>query len=256
VRTRVGGGVLDIATDVLIFLLAGAAAGGFVSGLAGYGTALFALGFWLTVMPPIQAVAIGAGVGLLTGVQSYWVVRREIVWSRAALLLVPALIGLPLGQIALTYADPTILRLLIASLLMMNGVFFLFRSSLPKLQRSTPRADMSVGFIGGIIGGFAGIAGALPSMWVALKACPKLEHRALMQPFVIAILLLTITLMTLRGAYTPETLNMLMVAVPVTIISGQLGLFVFKRLADPQFHTLVLLLLFFSGSAIMVKELL
>ena len=37
-----------------LFILAGAAAGGFINGLAGFGTALFALGFFLSVLPPMH----------------------------------------------------------------------------------------------------------------------------------------------------------------------------------------------------------
>jgi uncharacterized membrane protein YfcA len=39
-------------------LLCGALAGGFVSGLAGFGTALMALGVWLYVLPPAIAVPL------------------------------------------------------------------------------------------------------------------------------------------------------------------------------------------------------
>ena len=39
-------------------LLLGALAGGFVSGLAGFGTALMALGIWLYVLPPALAVPL------------------------------------------------------------------------------------------------------------------------------------------------------------------------------------------------------
>ena len=37
--------------------IAGALAGGFVSGLAGFGTALMALGIWLYILPPAMAVS-------------------------------------------------------------------------------------------------------------------------------------------------------------------------------------------------------
>ena len=39
-------------------LLLGALAGGFVSGLAGFGTALMALGIWLYAFPPSVAVPL------------------------------------------------------------------------------------------------------------------------------------------------------------------------------------------------------
>ena len=32
--------------------------GGFITGLAGFGTALFALGWWLVVLPPKDAVTV------------------------------------------------------------------------------------------------------------------------------------------------------------------------------------------------------
>ena len=52
-----GGKELDAATYAI--LLAGALAGGFVSGLAGFGTALMALGIWLYILPPAHCRAAG-----------------------------------------------------------------------------------------------------------------------------------------------------------------------------------------------------
>ena len=48
--------LLEILTYALLLL--GALAGGFVSGLAGFGTALMALGIWLYVLPPSLAVPL------------------------------------------------------------------------------------------------------------------------------------------------------------------------------------------------------
>ena len=62
-----------MSTGFYMFLALGAACGGFVNGLAGFGTALFALGFWLHIMPPMQAVAISLAVSISTGVQGVWV---------------------------------------------------------------------------------------------------------------------------------------------------------------------------------------
>ena len=49
----------------LILFTAGAIAGGFINGLAGFGTALFALGFWLQILPPEQAVFISATMSVI-----------------------------------------------------------------------------------------------------------------------------------------------------------------------------------------------
>src|SRR4051794_41965708 len=48
----------SVETSNTALLLFGALAGGFVSGLAGFGTALMALGIWLYVLPPSLAVPL------------------------------------------------------------------------------------------------------------------------------------------------------------------------------------------------------
>lgn len=50
--------------------------GGFINGLAGFGTALMSLGVWLQLMPPWQAVAVVAAMSVASGVQSLWLIRR------------------------------------------------------------------------------------------------------------------------------------------------------------------------------------
>ena len=56
-------------------LLVGALAGGFVSGLAGFGTALMTLGIWLYLMPPslaVPLVLICSVVGQSSTLPSMW----------------------------------------------------------------------------------------------------------------------------------------------------------------------------------------
>jgi Sulfite exporter TauE/SafE len=47
-----------MSTAAYLLLFLGAVAGGFVSGLAGFGTGLVALGIWLYVLPPSIAVSL------------------------------------------------------------------------------------------------------------------------------------------------------------------------------------------------------
>ena len=47
-----------MSTLAFVLLILGALAGGFVSGLAGFGTALMALGIWLYALTPAVAVPL------------------------------------------------------------------------------------------------------------------------------------------------------------------------------------------------------
>lgn len=246
-----------MAADALWYLVAGAACAGFVNGLAGFGTALFALGFWLQVFPPVQAVAMSLAVAIVTGLQGLWVVRRQILgqFRRQIRFLLPAALGVPLGLFALAFVEPRPLKILIAGFLVLYGVFFLTRRSLPKFTRHTPVTDGLVGFVGGILGGLAGLAGVLPAMWCALRPWPRHETRAVLQPFNVTVLAMAASVLAWRGVYDSATLWYLGLALAVAITTAQLGIAVFKRINDIQFRWLLIVLMFLSGSVLMLREL-
>ncbi|MDO6723340.1 sulfite exporter TauE/SafE family protein [Celeribacter halophilus] len=243
--------------DFILLLVCGAVAGGFINGLAGFGTALFALGFWLQIMPAPQAVAIVVIVSTLSGLQGVWIVRTDIRarMGRLLLFLLPAVISVPLGVELLSWIDSRTLKVTIAAFMLLFGGFFTVRRTLPKFTRPTPVLDAGVGFLGGVLGGAASLSGALPTMWCAMRPWSKQETRAVLQPFNVIILCLTAILLALRGEYTPHTLLFLAVALPVTMLSAQLGIYVFKRLSDLQFRRLLIAMMFLSGALLMLREL-
>ena len=67
-----------MSVELIVWLVVGAAAGGFINGLAGFDTALMSLGVWLQVMQPWQAVAVVAAMSAASGVQNLWLIRRGL----------------------------------------------------------------------------------------------------------------------------------------------------------------------------------
>lgn len=244
-----------IETDY-VFVLAGAAAGGFINGLAGFGTALFSLGFFLTVLPPIEAVALVLLLSALTGLQGLWVVRAAILNNPRRLLrfLLPAVVGIPIGVACLRFVDVSLLKLVVAGFLLIYGGFFMARSTLPKFERPTPVIDATVGFFGGVLGGLAALSGALPTMWCSMRAWPKAETRAVLQPFNVCVLGLSAGLLAFRGAYTSQTLWYALIALPTAVVCAQVGLWLFRRLPDATFQRLLIALCFLSGLILMARE--
>lgn len=240
----------------IILFAMGAAAGGFINGLAGFGTALFTLGFFLQIMPPAQAVAIVLIMSSVTGVQGLWTVRYAMLDKpkRLARFLVPALFGIPVGVAALSILDPKIIKLVIAAILILYGGFFSLRRSLPKLERPTPIIDSIVGFAAGILGGAASLSGALPTMWCSMRPWTKSEARAVFQPFNVVVLTLTAVLFAFKGIYTRDTLILVAASLPITIIFAQVGIIVFKRLEDDQFRRLLIAMMLISGLILAARE--
>lgn len=238
-----------------LFILAGAAAGGFVNGLAGFGTALFALPFWLAVLPPTQAVAMVLVASVATGLMGLWEVRAAIAAQpvRLARFALPALAGLPLGSAALLRVDADGLRLVVGTLLLLYGVWFAARRRLPAWERPAPLADMAVGFAGGVLGGLAGLSGALPAMWCGLRPWPRAETRAVLQPYNVAVLSLSAGLLAWQGAYDGAVLWRLAVALPVAFGAARIGLALFRRMGDAAFRWLLVGLMAVSGLSVLAR---
>ena len=214
---------------MILYLALGAIAGGFINGLSGTGTALFALGFYLAVLEPVTAVAIVALMSVLAGLQGLWIVRSEIFAQPGRLLrfLLPGLLGVPVGLSLLSVIDTSTLRIGIALMLIIYGAYFGFRAALPAFSRRTPWIDSLVGLTGGILGGAASVSGAVPSMWLSIRPWTKAETRAVLQPFNVAVLSTTICLLFLKGAYDRTALNALLVTIPLGLIAAQIGIMVF-----------------------------
>lgn len=239
----------------IIFLAIGAAMGGFVNGLAGFGTALFTLGWWLQVMPPPQAVAISLVMGVAPGLQGTWIVRREIDGKRLLLFLLPGLLGIPLGLSILDMIDARLLKIVVASFLLLYGGFFVLRRNLPAIRRRFPLVDGGLGFIGGVLGATAGLSGALPTMWLAMQDLTKGQSRALLQPYNTVILGIAAVLLAIDGVYAGQTLVSVLIALPITLVAAQLGIRTFRMLTDMQFRRLLVVLMFLSGILLLLREL-
>lgn len=235
----------------------GAMAGGFINGLAGTGTALFALGFFLVALDPISAVAVVSLMSVVTGIQGLWVVREALSRNVPRLLrfIIPGLLGVPVGISLLSMIDADVLKLIIGFLLLIYGGFFSFRANLPKFDRRTPLLDSGIGLAGGVLGGMASLSGALPVIWCSMRPWPKAETRAVLQPFNVSVLFTTTVMLWWRGAYTSTTVTAFLIALPTSLIAAQIGIAVFRRISDNAFRRLLIGLSLLLGLGILIRAL-
>ncbi|MFP7675242.1 sulfite exporter TauE/SafE family protein [Marivita sp. S0852] len=243
--------------SAVLYILLGASAGGFVNGLAGSGTALFALGFLLIVLDPVSAVALVTLMSVLTGLQGLWEVRAAVTQNLSRLLrfIVPGLLGVPVGITLLALINAETLKLVIAILLIVYGGFFSFRTNLPRFERRTPVLDSGVGLVGGVLGGMASLSGALPLIWCSMRPWPKAETRAVLQPFNVAVLGTTALMLWSRGAYDRDTVTAFLIALPASLLAAQVGLMVFRRISDTMFRRLLIGLSLLLGLGILIRVL-
>src|SRR6202008_3535973 len=99
-------------------LFAGALAGGFVSGLAGFGTALMALGIWLYVLPPALAVPLVLICSVSSQISTLPAMGRVIDFNLALPFVIGGLAAMPIGALLVERADPQHFKLSVGAMLL------------------------------------------------------------------------------------------------------------------------------------------
>jgi uncharacterized membrane protein YfcA len=234
-------------TTTILVLLSGALAGGFVSGLAGFGTALMALGIWLYVVKPdvaVQLVLICSIIAQTWTLPSIW---RAINFKLVFPVVIGGLIGVPLGTLLVAYADPHMFKLGVGILLLIFPAALYFQREPLMLTFGGRAADTGIGFIGGVLGGFAGLSGPVPILWASLRGWDKGERRGLIQVFNWTILTASFCMQVGSGLVVRETMWLTLMVLPATIGGAWLGARTYHALSDANFRNVVLGLLFVSG---------
>jgi uncharacterized membrane protein YfcA len=244
-----------MSTTGTALLLIGALAGGFVSGLAGFGTALMTLGIWLYVLPPasaVQLVLICSVVAQSATLPSMW--KRfnfSIIWP----FIVGGLAGVPIGTMLIAHADPAIFKLTIGILLLVFSVALHFNRDLPAIHFGGRTADGAIGFAGGILGGLAGLSGPLPILWATLRGWSKDERRGIYQLYNWTIIVAAFAMQLASGLVETQMIWLALIALPGTVIGAWLGAKAYHAMSDRNFGDAVLVLLFISGLGLLWSSL-
>lgn len=234
-------------TSAAFVIVGGAFAGGFVSGLAGFGTGLTALGLWLNVLAPTPASTLVLVCSVISQVQTISTVWHAINLRHVWPMLIAGLLGVPVGVSALAYLDPNAFRIGMGVLLLIYSVFMQLGRFQLRLAWGGRAADTTVGLAGGVLGGLAGLSGALPTIWATLSGWTKDERRGVFQAYNLTVLSGALVWHLASGLLTAEVVRLSMLALPGTVIGAWLGAWSYHRLDDQRFHTLVLALLGVSG---------
>jgi uncharacterized protein len=233
---------------LLALVMVAALVAGFVTGFAGFGTGVVASGLWLQALPAALVPPLVALTSVAAQIVGLIMVRTAFDWSHAAPYLIGGVIGVPLGIAALAGASPFVLKTSI-------GAFLIAYASYQLIQRRKRligtwggrTADGMVGIGGGFLGGFAGLSGPLPLMWLQLRGGESDAQRATYQPFNTVVLTLASIGMSISGQITLRLLWIAFLCLPATLFGAWIGARAYVRVSAQTFQRVVLCLLLVSG---------
>lgn len=233
---------------------------GFVAGVAGFGFSLFGLGV-LWILPPREGVPLLMLLSACSQIFSIAQLRSSMPplrtwWPQGpAPCVIGGWLGLPVGLWVLSHLDAKLLCLLIGLILMAYSLWMILKPvGMRPVRRTLPRA-FGAGLLGGVVGGFCAAPGTVIVIWANLLGLNKEEQRATVQPYILAMQLLSLLLFVIRGGVFSGCLGILWFSsFTVILLTTRIGVLVFRRLSNRTYNSLVVLMLALSGLSLLFKE--
>jgi hypothetical protein len=236
-------------------ILAAVSAAALVSSTVGFafsaiaGTAVYHL-----AGNPVEAVTtlITCSIAIQAyAVASLW---RTIDWRRLAPFLAGGLLTAGPTCWVVLHAPTGPFRHALGLLLVGYGAYMVLRR--PATLTTTPRGALALDVLAGALGGVTGPLAAFPSAavvaWCAVRGWSKEEQRAVQQPFILVMQLLTLALFATLGGRETHLGAGAWNALPA-LAATAVGLALFRRMTSGQFQRLVQVLLVASGAVLAVR---
>lgn len=231
----------------------GAFAAAFVAGAAGFGDALIAAAIWLQFMSPADTVPLIVACFFTMHVFMLAFMHKRLDFRHLLPFLIGGAAGVPIGAQLLKVMDPSTFKLIAGAGLMTYGVVMLFLQNLPHITRGGRPLDAAVGWIGGVLGGFAGLSGFIPAIWCTQRGWPRDQARGVTQPYILAMHGMALGWLAYGGLVTPATGTRFAIALPAIALGAWVGVKVYGRFDDKRFRQCVLVLLVIAGTLLLLN---
>lgn len=236
----------------LPLLISGAFLAALAIGAVGFADALILNSIWLHIMEPASAIPLVVACGIVMHGVPLFKLRRTLDFSRLWPFILCGIVGVPVGTWALGHLQPDIFRTSIGIMLVAYGIWMLMRPHTSIGETGGRAADGLVGLSGGFMGGFAGLSGLFPTLWVSARGWPKSKQRGTYQPFILVMHGVGIATFAASGMMTSRTGIDFLWCLPAVLLGLWAGLKVYPYLNEILFKRIILGLILLSGVTLLI----
>jgi uncharacterized protein len=236
-----------------IAILAGFA-GAYIRGFTGFGSNLIWAPALVTVMEPVQAVAIMGIVGLTGTAQVALPILKNVGWKEIYPIILASWITAPFGIFVLYTLNAKTVRQVIGIFILAIAIILLtgWRYRGKRIGIKGRLAQLTTGGIGGWLAGFGGIGGAVPVLYFMASTDHPSIQRANNLITVSAMIPIVLAILIYKGAINHTTLIQSAILFIPFSMGTWLGAYSFNRASPDMFKNVVLILLIFIGTLALI----
>lgn len=195
----------------------------------GFGEALVAVPLLAFVIPVEVAVPLATLLSITVATLILLQDWRKVHLGSATWLVVPTLLGIPLGLLLLTRVPEVIVKLILAVVIISFSAYCLL--SRRKLHLPDDRQAWAFGLFAGVLGGAYGMNGPPLVVYGTLRGWSPEHFRATLQGYFLPASLAGLCGYLLAGLWVSELTRLFLLSLPPAILAIFLG-----RLANRRMH--------------------
>jgi uncharacterized membrane protein YfcA len=199
----------------------------------GFGEALIAVPLLALVVPvevaaPVSVLA-SITVALIAVIQDW----RKIHVRSAAWLVLPTLLGIPLGLALLKAVAEPVVKAVLATVIIAFSVYSLLARTHRELKNDN--TAWLFGFGAGVLGGAYGMNGPPLVVYGSLRGWPPQHFRATLQGYFLPASLAGLLGYSMAGLWTPAVTRFYLLSLPLVVLATFLGRAINHRMNAHQF---------------------
>lgn len=234
------------------WLMAGIFVASWVSGMTGLAFPTIAMPLFLLLFGPMQTVALTASCSLTGQIVSMLSLRRRVAYAIRWPLVLSGLAGVPVGLWLLSIVSAHIFGMIAGSIIALASLWWLFRPRI-EARDGHPALEILAGLAGGLSGGLTGLSAPLPTIWCAAHGLSKERQRAVLQPFIMIMQLISGVLLWRHGTLDRAMFDTYLLLSGPVIAGAWLGACSFRAASTEGFMRIALGLTAASGIALMLR---
>jgi uncharacterized membrane protein YfcA len=233
--------VPDLLAPTFLICAVVACIAGMVRGFAGFGAAMIMTPIFSALYGPAAGVALCMLLEIAVALPVVPAVVRLVDWRRIGLLLAAAAVGVPVGNLVLTWSEPEPMRWAISAIVL--GAVVLLASGWRFSGQPRPTTTLAAGVSSGFLNGLAGMAGPPIAFYYLAGDETVTRVRANLTTYFVFVDLVAFVVFATRGLIGWDTAALAAFLAPAVMVGGVLGAKLFPLASETFYRRLALALL-------------